>query len=98
MYYLFPKHCELEDNGVTVTTLCPVPTKTNFEKGSNVDKSRLFKIIKPMDAEVVAQEGYDGMMKGKAIVIPGWKNALLAFGNRFVPRSVATRISKFTLE
>jgi len=89
---------ELKGTGVTVTTLCPGPTKTNFEKESNVNKSRLFKVIKPMSAEVVAQKGYDGLMKGKTIVIPGWRNAFLAFGNRFVPRSISTQLSKFALE
>ena len=89
---------ELEGSGVSVTALCPGPTKTGFEKGSQINKSKLFTLVKPMNAETVAQIGYNALMKGKPVVIAGWKNALLAYSNRFAPRTLVTRISKYTLE
>lgn len=89
---------ELEGKGVTVTALCPGPTKTGFETGAAMGRIKLFKLFKQMSPAIVAQAGYDGLMKGKTIVIPGFTNAFLAFGNRLVPRSLATKLSKFTLE
>jgi short-subunit dehydrogenase len=89
---------ELEGSGVSVTALCPGPTKTGFEKGSQINKSKLFTLVRPMNAEIVAQIGYNALMKGRPVVIAGWKNALLAYSGRFLPQSLVTRISKYTLE
>jgi short-subunit dehydrogenase len=33
----------------------------------------------------VAREGYNGMMKGKLHVIPGFKNIILGFFSRIMP-------------
>jgi short-subunit dehydrogenase len=88
---------ELKGTGVTVTALCPGLTKTKFPEISGVGKSKLLKLIKPMNAEVVAQAGFDGLMKGKTIVIPGLKHVLMTYGARFAPRGLVTRVSKYTL-
>lgn len=45
-----------------------------------------------MDAATVAAIGYRGMMKNKTVIIPGFRNRLLAFSVRFTPRSVVPRI------
>ena len=59
---------EMEGTGVTVTCLCPGPTATNFEKEANMaPENRMFTWFKPMTAQEVAQEGYDGLMKGQTI-------------------------------
>jgi short-subunit dehydrogenase len=78
---------ELSGTGVTVTALCPGPTRTGFEDRANLQQSRLFR-SHLMDARAVAKAGYRACMKGKAIVVPGWRNKLLAFAIRFVPRSI----------
>jgi short-subunit dehydrogenase len=41
--------------------------------------------------EYVAQFGYDAMMRGKCVAIPGAFNVLVAFLVRFVPRDAVTR-------
>jgi short-subunit dehydrogenase len=78
---------ELQGSGVTVTTLCPGPTATEFQQRAQMEKSRLFR-GNVMDASTVAECGYRGLMKDKTIVIPGWKNKLLAFSVRFAPRKL----------
>ncbi|MDN4526762.1 SDR family NAD(P)-dependent oxidoreductase [Fictibacillus fluitans] len=80
---------ELKGSGVTVTALCPGPTKTGFESRANLGDSKLFK-SGVMDAEKVAKLGYEGLMDGKSVVIPGMKNKMLAQSSRFVPRKWVT--------
>ncbi len=81
---------ELKKTGVTVTALCPGPTKSGFQSEAKMSKSRLFR-GHVMDAETVAEAGFRGMMRGKAIVVPGGRNKFLVFLVRLVPRSIARR-------
>ena len=53
-----------------MTTLCPGPTESEFKVRAGSQRSRLFEAF-VMDAPRVARVGYDGMMKGKAVAIPG---------------------------
>ena len=45
-------------------------------------------------AEEIGRAGYDAMMKGRRVYIPGAKNWLLANLVRFTPRRVATFVVK----
>jgi len=87
---------ELNDSGVTVTALCPGPTATQFSKRAQIEKSRLFKggIIPVLDPVTVAKIGYEGLIKGQRIVIPGLMNKIGAFALRFIPRRLVTQITK----
>jgi uncharacterized protein len=80
---------ELKGTGVTVTCLCPGPTKTGFVTHANMAASRLFRSRKIMDPNVVARAGVDACLRGKAIITPGFTNAFLAFATRFAPRPFA---------
>jgi short-subunit dehydrogenase len=73
---------ELEDTGVTVTALCPGPTDTDFFKKANMEDVRAFQSLKVMAPQEVAKEGYEGVMSGKMIVIPGLQNKAMAAGRR----------------
>lgn len=84
---------ELKGTGVTVTCLCPGPTKTGFETGAGMQASRLFKSTL-MDATTVANIGYRAMLKGKAFVVSGLRNKISAFATRLVPRTLAAKIAK----
>lgn len=77
---------ELAGSGVTVTTLCPGPTATKFEEVAGVNNTLLFNKYNMMSSPKVALAGYRGMQKGKRLVIPGFRNKLLAFAVRFMPR------------
>ena len=91
---------ELHGTGVTVTALCPGPTKTAFfSKSPEVLKTNLLKRSGGgMSATAVAHAAFSGLMRGQAIVIPGFSNKLLAFSTRFGPRSLVTAISRWTME
>lgn len=83
---------ELRGTGVTVTCLCPGPTQTEFQERAGVGRLRLFDLTRMMTAEEVARVGYNGLMRGKRIVIPGIMNQLFVFLVRLGPRSLITRI------
>lgn len=85
---------EVAAQGVTVTALCPGPTRTGFEHRAAMSRSRLFTGGKVADARSVAQAGFDGLMNGKRIVVPTACNRLLAFGTRFAPRSLITKLAR----
>ncbi|MFV1998436.1 MAG: SDR family NAD(P)-dependent oxidoreductase [Acidiferrobacterales bacterium] len=86
---------ELKNDGVTVTVLCPGPTRTEFFKRSNMIGTRLERSPHTMSAARVAATGFSGLMNGKTIVIPGLINNLLAFSVRITPRRVITGITHF---
>jgi short-subunit dehydrogenase len=85
---------ELKDSGVTVTTLCPGPTFTEFEKNAELQDSDLFKLLKPASADKVAQYGYKALMAGKGIAIYGILNKCMIFMKRLVPNSVILKVLK----
>ncbi|AUP78313.1 SDR family NAD(P)-dependent oxidoreductase [Flavivirga eckloniae] len=83
---------ELKGTGVTVTALCPGPTKTLFQETVSSDCSEnkiSFNMACPVQ---VAAYGYNAMKKGKTVAIPGAFNKFLSTIPRFVPRNMATRI------
>src|SRR6266851_35754 len=86
---------ELNGSGVTVTCFCPGATDTGFQKRAESESSRLFKQLGPMDAKTVAHDGYRALMKGKGLVISGFRNWLLAESVRFAPRKLVTSISRW---
>lgn len=85
---------ELGGSGVTVTCLCPGPTRTQFQKQADMESTRLFHSPLVMDAPAVARIGYRAMRRGKRVVVAGAMNRLLAGGARLVPRGVAARIAE----
>ena len=88
---------ELAGAGVTVTTLCPGPTRTGFGARANMEGSRLFR-LGAMDAASVAEAGYRGLMKGRGLVVPGLGNKLLALSVRVSPRWAVTAIVRWLNE
>jgi len=81
---------ELRGTGVTVTAFCPGGTKTAFSQRAQTPATSM--INNGMDAATVARIGYNGMLRGKQIVIPGIANKFLPLLGRLLPRSVIARI------
>lgn len=84
---------ELKDDNVTVTCLCPGPTRTNFEKNANLQKSFMFKKLKTCSSEYVAKIGYNALMNNKGLVTAGITNKVLVFLSRFSPRIINTKLA-----
>ena len=83
---------ELRDSGVTVTTLCPGPTQTGFASVADMESSRLFRVFRPASSADVARAGYEGMKRGRRVVIPGIRNKLLVQSLRVSPRRLVTAL------
>ncbi|WP_224247474.1 SDR family NAD(P)-dependent oxidoreductase [Hyalangium gracile] len=83
---------ETRGTGVSVTCLCPGPTKTGFQEQAKMEESKLVKGKDIMDSMTVARVGYEAMQRGQAVIIPGFMNKMLAQGARFLPRSTITSI------
>jgi short-subunit dehydrogenase len=83
---------ELGPNGISVTALCPGPTESEFKVRAGSQRSRLFEAF-VMDAPTVARAGYDGMIAGKAVVVPGLRNKLVPVAARMVPRPFIATLS-----
>ncbi|MBS1515082.1 MAG: SDR family oxidoreductase [Bacteroidetes bacterium] len=79
---------ELKDTKVTVTCLCPGPTKSNFQNAANINESGLVKGRKIPSSYDVALFGYNEMMKGKYLAVEGFMNKFMAFCVRFMPRKM----------
>jgi len=83
---------EVHDKGVHVTALCPGGTQSAFFDRAQMQKSRFVR-GRLMDAVTVARAGYEGLLHGKSVVIPGTGNRLLAWSTRLFPRNMVTRVS-----
>jgi short-subunit dehydrogenase len=85
---------ETQGTGVMVTALCPGPTQTNFAATAGNEDTILFRNAKPMSPYAVARVGYEGMMAGKRVVIPGWTNQASAFSTRLAPRKMLAKVAR----
>ncbi|MEO8191017.1 MAG: SDR family oxidoreductase [Acidobacteriota bacterium] len=84
---------EVTGSGVTVTALCPGPTRTGFQERAGLRGAGL---AGPLvgDPRRVAQAGYRGMMRGRRVVVPGLTNKILVQALRVSPRRLATAVAR----
>lgn len=75
-----------EKINVQVSCLCPGPVDTNFNNVAGVKFA-----VKPLSAKYVAKYGIDKMLKGKLVIIPGFKMKCAKFFGRFVSDKMLMR-------
>jgi uncharacterized protein len=80
-------HRELAPKGVRVTALCPGPVATEFQVRAGIPEGYFPRFL-ARSAERVAREGYDGLMKGRRVVVPGTGNKAAALLPRLMPRGL----------
>jgi uncharacterized protein len=84
---------ELKDTGVTVTSLMPGPTDTDFFARADMGDTRLGQMEDKDDPQEVARNGYDALMAGKASVVAGSiKNRIQAEAATHLPDALAAPI------
>jgi short-subunit dehydrogenase len=85
-------HEELSGAGVTATTLCPGPVKTEFWDNAGIEAQGLpaFVLSGPAD---VAEAGVKGLEKGRRVVVPGPLNRAGALGGQHTPRGVLLKLA-----
>jgi short-subunit dehydrogenase len=88
-------HAELHGSGVSVTSLCPGPSPTEFGEVAGAE-STLFSLpgFVYVGAPDVAQAGVDGMLEGRRSVIPGLQNRASALAGRLVPRGLLLAVAR----
>jgi short-subunit dehydrogenase len=85
---------ELRGTGVTVTTLCPGPTTSEFAQVANMQGVALFEAPIPvMTAAEVAREGYAALKAGRPEIITGLVNRITAISTRFTPTAILLMIA-----
>jgi short-subunit dehydrogenase len=90
---------ELKDTGVTVTSLMPGPTETEFFDRAHMKDTRVGASSSKDDPAEVAQQGFDALMKGKERVVAGsLANKLMAYGGRFVPERAKAEAHRLMAE
>jgi len=76
---------ELKHTGVTVTTLCPGTTRTEFRARAGIAQKNKAAGASP---EAVAKIAVRQALKGKHLVVPGFANRVFVFFTRHLPVSV----------
>jgi short-subunit dehydrogenase len=88
---------ELRGTGVSVTVVCPGPTKTPFEGKSGAQQTFLYRWVPAMAPDAVASAAYRGMLRHSRVVIPGLFAKLLAVAGELPPRWIALEVNRWLL-
>jgi uncharacterized protein len=89
---------ELEGSGVTVTALCPGATASGFLAVAHMEESRLVAGRTLPSSRDVALAGYDALMAGTVVYVPGVTNKLIAMSPRFSPRALIRKVVRYMQE
>jgi len=90
-------NAELKGTGVSITTLCPGSTKTEFAIKAGIEKTLLFNIF-PMAPEFVAKIAYKALLKKKTYVVAGLYNKLQVFSAKILPSGITNALTKIMLK
>jgi len=81
---------ENRQHGVHVMALCPGVTETNFFEASKIDRPPMRTI---QTAEEVVETALRALSHKKSVVISGWTNWFTVEAERFVPRTLVTKVA-----
>jgi short-subunit dehydrogenase len=81
---------ENRSHGIHVMALCPGVTETNFFEAAKMDRPPMRTIQTP---EEVVDATLRGLARQKRLVVSGWTNWLMVEAERFVPRSIVTKLA-----
>ncbi|TWI56829.1 hypothetical protein IQ22_01283 [Pseudomonas duriflava] len=84
---------ELRPRGVSVSVLCPGPTRTHFFRKAGMNTAPLERGKGLMNAEDVALIAMQGLSKRTAVIHCGWRNYMMALMPRFFPRFLVRKIA-----
>jgi len=81
---------ELAAEGVKVSCLCPGPVETGFQARAGFDFSGGMGAAKAamVSAAEVARQGYEGLIAGQRVVVPGLPNKIMILVAGLLPRAV----------
>jgi short-subunit dehydrogenase len=82
---------EIKQTNVKITVICPGPTDTDFFGKANMEDIKAHEKAALMEPQEVANIGYEALLKGELVVVPGLHNKLTSVTHRFVPSSVQAK-------
>lgn len=82
---------ELKKTGVKISVLCPGPTRSGFFRTAQLEADK-FTSDRTMTAEEVALYTVRALDRNRAVIIPGWRNKLIAASPRFGTRWMSRKI------
>ncbi len=85
-------HEEVANSGVKVSCLCPGFTRTEFQQRSNIEADNMPGFVW-QTAEEVAAAGLAGLLKNRALIVPGALNKMTASAVGVMPNVVARKTS-----
>jgi short-subunit dehydrogenase len=77
---------EARGTGVHVSCLCPGPTASKFRERAGTGKTRLGKTIAVAPSMPVAQEGYEGFLRNRRVVVTGGRNKMMVGAVKMLPK------------
>lgn len=87
---------EVKKYGVSVSCLCPGPTRTEFFERAQMTKSKLINSpLLAMEAREVVSIGIQALFQNKPVKISGFINFLLAQSVRITPRFLIRKIAAY---
>jgi short-subunit dehydrogenase len=84
---------ETRGTGVTVTALCPGPTRTGFVDALGEDVSHTAIYRRLAAPEPVVAAGLKALDRGKAVVVSGWRNRFMSTFARLGPGWLSARVA-----
>ena len=88
-------HEEMRGTGVTVTSVCPGPVRTEFgEQGGFGGADEKIPGALWLDAEKVAHDAINALDSGDRVTVPGAGNQLAALWGQHLPRSILLPLVK----
>lgn len=85
---------ELKDSNVTITSLQPGATDTDFFNKADMQESKITD-SKLSDPAKVAKDGYEALMKGDDKIVSGFKNKVMTAAEKILPDTlVAEQMNK----
>lgn len=85
-------HNECRGTGVTVTAVCPGPTRTGFTRVAGISPTARAGGAPAMASPAVADLAFRGTMQGRAVVVTGFRNKIAVLIGRYLPRSYTANL------
>lgn len=85
---------EVKETGITVTSLLPGVTDTDFFHKADMEDAKIIKEGKKADATDVAKDGYDALMNDKDMIVSGFMNKVQVAMSNVIPDSMVADKTK----
>ena len=83
---------ECRGSGVTVSAVCPGPTRTGFARAAGLPPNAPAGGAPAMSSADVARMAFRGTMAGKRVIVTGFRNKVAVFIGRHFPRAVTAEL------